>query len=182
MDEKNNRTEKQTGRTRKIFRGVVNFLKREEKIIINKEQIGLILPHRGRMLLLDRVVITAQKIMGEFIVTNEVCDGHAVLEGKLVLKGSDLFDMAAQLLGVWAAQHSDAEFKGKKTVIREYGGAKFRNPIFPKEFLVMEIDPENASAQVMVGRDIIITKGEKFSARVGKEKKAEISSVELIIY
>jgi len=182
MNEKNSRTEKQKGKVRKIFRGVVDFLKREEKIIIDKEQIELILPHRGRMLLLDRVVITTQKIMGEFTVTHEVCDGHAVLEEKLVLKGSDLFDIAAQLLGVWAAQHSDAEFKNRKTVIREYGGAKFRNPIFPGELLVMEIDPENASAQVLVGRDIIITKGEKFSARVGKERKAEISFVELIIY
>jgi len=186
MNDKNDikkETEKTEGpakKARKVIKGVTHFLKKEKRII-NKEQIESILPHRGRMLLLDRVIITAKKITGEFTVTKEVCEGHAVLDGEVLLKGSDFLDMAAQLLGVWTAQGSN--FEGRKTVIREYGGAKFRKPTSPGELLVLEIETDNVSADDVYGDGrLIIAKGENFLARVGEERKTEVYSVELVIY
>ncbi len=140
-----------------------------------------ILPHRGDKLLLDKVTITTKKIIGEFKVTNEVCEGHAVLDGKLVMKGSDVLDMAAQLLGVWLAQHTGhIEASNKRVMVREYGGAKFRKPIYPDEVLTLEVDAESVSAEVFSDDKLIIAKGSNFSARAGEEIKANIYSVELV--
>jgi len=169
---------KKSKRIQKVIKGVAHFLKKEKRTI-EKEDIKRILPHRGRMLLLDRVVITVKKIIGQFEVTQEVCEGHAVFNGELLMKGSDFLDMAAQLLGIWAAQ--DPAFKGKKTLIREYGGAKFRNPTRPGEILIMELDTEDASAEFLRDGKLIIVKGSNFIARTEEERKADVYSVELII-
>lgn len=163
---------------RKVLKGTTAFLT-EDAGIIEKEEIESILPHRGTKLLLDRILITAQKITGKFRVTKEVCQGHAVLNGKLVLKGSDLLDMAAQLLAVWVAHNSD--FEGNGVVIREYKGAKFRKPIFPGELLVLEIDAKDALVRVFKGGKIIIAIGKRFLAKVEDEIKAEVYSVKLFI-
>jgi len=166
----------------RLIQGVADFLKAEKTIIIDKEKIQLILPHRGSKLLLDKVTITTEKISGEFLVTEVVCEGHAVWEGKLVLPGAYLFEMAAQLLGVWAAQHSDFKFEGSKTVVREYGGAKFKKPVFPGELLVLEINSNDVSAEILREGKMIIVSGNNFSARVGEEKKADVYSAELMIF
>ncbi len=178
MEQNTKETKEKAMGVKKIIKGVAGFLKKEKRII-EKEQIESILPHRGKMLLLDKVVITAKKITGEFQVTEEVCEGHAVWNGELLMKGSDFLDMAAQLLGIWAAQHSD--FEGRRTVIREYGGSKFRNPTRPGELLIMELDTENASAEVLRDGRLIIVKGNNFLAKVDEERKVNIYSVELII-
>lgn len=166
----------------KLVQGVADLLKAEKTIVIDKEKIQLILPHRGPKLLLDKVTINTEKISGEFLVTEAVCEGHVVWEGKSVLPGAYLFEMAAQLLGVWTAQHSDFKFESRKTVVREYGGAKFRKPIFPEELLVLEVNANNVSAEILREGKIIIVSGNNFSARAGEEKKANIYSVELMIF
>lgn len=163
---------------RKVFKDTTAFLT-EDNRIIEKEGIKSILPHRGTKLLLDQVLITAEEIIGKFRVTKEVCEGHAVFNGELVLRGSDLLDMAAQLLGVWLAQSPD--FEGKRTVIRGYKGAKFRKPIFPGELLVLEMNTEDTLARVLKERKIIIAIGKRFLAKVEDEIKAEIYSVEIFI-
>jgi len=163
---------------KRVLKGVADFLKREKRVI-DSDKIKSILPHSGRMLLLDEVTITKKKIEGTFKVTEEVCEGHAVYDGQLVFKGSDFFDMAAQLLGIWGAQHPD--FEGKICVIRKYGGAKFANKAtFPGDLLKIELEPENAQADVFTSRNLIIMTGENFLATVDGEKRADISSVELV--
>ena len=61
---------------------------------LRREEIDKLLPHRGRMRLLDKVETTAERIIGEFTVTKEVCEGHNVFGGSSVFRGSDLYDMA----------------------------------------------------------------------------------------
>lgn len=162
--------------------------KKEEGIIIGKEKIMSILPHRGDKLLLDKVIITADKIIGEFKVTKEVCKGHE-FDGKLVFRGVDTIEMAAQLLGIWAGQYS--EFKGKIPYLRDIRGeVKFIAPVFPSDLLVMELpvkkeigSEEEESPRVEVsGRPGRLTQriiGEKFVATVNGQHKVIISSIGL---
>lgn len=167
---------------KRILQGILNILKGRKEIIIGKEEILEILPHRERMLLLDRVTIGDNKVSGEFEVTEAVCEGHALMGGKPLFRGSDFFDMAAQLLGVWAAQHQ--EFAGRIGLVRKYGGARFRKPVIPHDYLVMEINASNIEAVSFdreEGRQVVFVRGEKFIASVGNEQKAEIFSVELVV-
>lgn len=151
--------------------------------IVGKPGIESILPHRGRMLLLDNIDITEKRVLGGFRVTDEVCEGHRVLDGKEILKGSDLFDMAAQLLVVsWVVEQP--ELQGKIYLPRKYEGVKFRKPIFPGELLVLEIKIEDVRAEILKkeeGGDVIFLTGERFLAKVDKETRAEVSGVYLAI-
>ncbi len=102
------RDRKDKGIGARIKKGViagVRFLKKEKRII-ETEQIRSILPHRGGKLFLDKVTITAKKITGEYLVTEEACRGHKI-GGQLMFKGVDYPEMAAQLLGVWLSQQAD---------------------------------------------------------------------------
>lgn len=149
---------------------------------VNKSEIESILPHTGRMLLLDGIDITKERVLGSFRVTYKVCEGHRVLDGKEVLKGSDLFDMASQLLAVgWAVGHPN---EGETCMPRRYREAKLKKPIMPGEILSLEIKIKNITAESIDrkegGRTIFLT-GEKFLAKVGKETKAEIMGVHLVI-
>jgi len=162
-----------------ILKSVLDFFK-GKKIIIEKNNIENILPHRGRMLLLDKVIITRKKIIGEFLVTDQVCEGHNVFNGKPIFKGSDLLDMAAQTLGVWIAQNS--ELGKEKMVVREYGKSKFRKPILPGEILNSEILTEKITIQKIENSGMIIIRGKKILIKVKEERRAEISSVELVLF
>jgi len=179
------------GNLTKVFKGVTDLLKRivksgpEPQIeeiperVISKEDVMAILPHRGRMLLIDRVVIRKDKVIGEFTVTDQVCEGHG-FDGQLVFKGSDLFDMAAQLLGIWAAQYPD--FKGKKAYARQYGGGKFQGLVSPGSTISMEISAVHLTAEIVIRpklRKIIIT-GTDFSAIVNSQQIAKVFSAELV--
>jgi len=171
-------------RIRNIIGGVLALLKGREEVIIEKEEIMEILPHRGRMLLLDRVVINNTKISGEFLVTEEVCEGHR-LDDQLVLRGADILDMAAQLLGVWAAKHS--QMNNSLAYVREYGRTKFLDKVLPGDQLIMEINTKdksgNENPQIIISvsgdREVRKIIGKEFTARVGKKNKATIFYVAL---
>lgn len=164
--------------------------KKEEGIIIEKEKIMSILPQRGDKLLLDKVTITADKIIGEFLITEEVCQGHE-FGGKLVFRGVDIIEMAAQLLGIWAGQYS--EFKGKIAYFKNIvGEVKFIGAVFPSDLLVMELpvekevgsEEEESPRVEAFGRPGRLTQriiGENFVASVKGQKKAIISSIGLAV-
>ena len=103
-----NRSDKRIGEKIKkvVVAGVrfLGFIGREE-IIIEKEQIKSILPHRKGKLFLDRVIITAKKITGEFLITAEACEGHEI-GGQPMFRGVDYPEMTAQLLGIWLARQA----------------------------------------------------------------------------
>lgn len=147
---------------------------------IEKQEIEEILFHRGRMLLLDRVVVADGKAVGEFNVTNEVCEGHVPVVGQPVMKGSDLFDMAAQLLGVWASQFP--ELHGLPCKLREYGGMKIRESITPGEKVTIELNVVNGSPDFIVEEGalgIYVITGMNFSIKSNGKPKAKVHSVSL---
>jgi len=176
---------------KRIIRGVTGFLRKKERVL-DKDAIESILPHRENKLLLDRVVVTANKVSGEFTVTEEVCRGHQ-FNGQLIFRGIDVVEMAAQLLGVWAAQYP--EFEGKLAYFRSIQGeVRFIGKVIPSDLLVVEIPvreerleeggvDENPRIEIRgrPGRLIQRVIGENFIARVNKKTKATISHIELII-
>lgn len=203
MNEKNIKPEEQESKAkivRRIIKGVVSFLLQREKIIIEKEEIQSILPHRGRALMLDRVVITGSKLQGELTVREEHCSGHEI-GGRPILPGVDFPEMAAQLLGIWVAQYainSEAELDGKIAPLRQASFKTFR-PVRPGDLVVIEtpiiemIEKEREAGESggdesprieMVGRPgRLIQKavGENFVATVKDKLVAKVFSVELSI-
>lgn len=147
--------------------------------VLERKEIKEILPHRGTMLLLDKVEVTDEKIIGEFTVTREVCEGHAVLDRKLILKGSDLFDMSAQLLSIFLGSQR-SQFFGRTCVVNEYTGAKFKAPIKPFEKIIIEL----AVVDIVIKRknNFIFVVGENFVVWDWKkeELKAKIHGVKLV--
>jgi len=168
-----------------IDSGVLDRVQRGKKVSVGKEEIMSILPHRGRMLLLDRVVITSQTAIGEFLVTEEVCKGHAVTGGELIFRGVDIEEMSAQLLGVlWGVQHPD--FTNKTGLLREIGRSKFfGGPVFVGDLLIVEIGRGNIKERILGGpepdRISIALVAKEFSARVRKDKRATVEFIKLII-
>lgn len=164
------------------LQGIPGFSK-ENPIVIGKQGIEAILPHRERMLLLDRVTIDNETVAGEFRVTEEVCKGHAVAPGgKIIMRGCDLYEVAAQSLGVWAAQnpqviqHRAVQLGG--CFVREYGTAKFKEVILPGFQVCMEAKVENLVVKIS-DRMVVIT-GKNFVATVNDIVMAEISFVKLV--
>ncbi len=171
---------------RRVIMGVAGFLQKEKRIL-DKDAIKLILPHREDKLLLDRVIITAKKIIGEFTVTEKVCKGHK-FNGQLIFRGVDIVEMAAQLLGVWAAQYS--EFENKMAYLKSIKGeVKFSGMIVPSNLLTVEIsvkeNEKEPNPRIEIkgrpGRLIQKVVGENFTARVEGKLKSTISRIELII-
>jgi len=129
---------------KRMVQWITGLFSEKKEIIFEKEEIEKILPHRGRMLLLDRVRFSDGKAVGEFLVTDEVCEGH-VIAGVPVMKGSDLCDMAAQLLGIMV--HKEEEITSRlgdeKTLAAlEYNGIVFKRRIRPGEKVLIETSTE----------------------------------------
>lgn len=149
-------------------------------VIIEKSLIDLILFHRGRMSLLDKVTITSKEIMGTLFVRHEICQGHEVPGQGPVMKGSDCFDMAAQLLGVGLAyiptyQH----LQGRQTFARKYGGAKCSKFVIPGETVSIVLAREQIHVENM--GNIFVVIGKKFVIKNDSQIKATVSSVQIDI-
>jgi len=164
-------------------RAIIDKLKGRERVVVPKDKIMEILPHRGRMLLLDEVVFTGQdEIRGRFAVTHEVCDGHPVLGDKLVFRGVDIIEMAAQTVGVsWGVQHPD--FLDMRGMFRAVSGVKFSKPVFVGDLLEVVVDPVKTRDAVRGGpekeRTMIKVSSRELAAFVGKERKTTIEEIEL---
>ena len=166
------------------IRRTIRVLLPKKKVTIGKNEIMTILPHRGTMLLLDEAVISREVIRGQLLIGDEFCIGHAVFDGRLVFRGVDVPEMAAQLLGVsWAHQHP--EFQNRIGFLGEIKGAKFHEPIIPGELLIVEMDPAKIRQKVLGGPELekmlITVAARDILVRVKKERKATIASVKLAI-
>ena len=164
---------------------MIDALRKPKPVIVEKEEIMTFLPHRGRMLLLDRVIITDSKATGEFLITEEVCEGHAVVEEKSVFRGVDILEISAQLLGVvWGIRHPSFKTK-KRGLLRGFGNSKFYNLVCAGDLLKVEMDPRKIRDRILGGPEedklIINLMGKDFLAMVEKDKKATIESVRLAI-
>lgn len=151
----------------------------EPKLVLEKEFIEKALFHRGRALLLNKVVITMDKVWGEYTVTPEACEGH-IIDGMAIFKGSDFIDMACQLVGVWyVSQHP--ELIGKTGFFRE-GQLKVSNISRVGDNLVIEIDSTKLRANSTTSKRGVFTniRGEDFLVKSGTERRATVAYIEII--
>jgi len=164
------------------------FIIPAKKEIANREEIERIISYPPDIIFLDKVLKTSKdEYVGEFLVTERACGGgmHKIGE-KLVFRGVDLPEMAAQLLGVlWGAQHLDF-VKDKVLVYRTIKGMYFEKPIFVNDLLKIKINSEDIGRIKMLGgpekeKIIVPLSGKKFLFTVGKEKKATIEQIRLVI-
>ena len=184
-------------RVKRFIIGGVSFLKKEKRVI-DTEQIKSVLPHTGRMLLLDRAIFTRKKIIGELLMRPEICAGHEI-GGKPIIRGVEFGDMAAQLVGLWLVQQTDEypKLNGKLAPFREVH-IKSLGPVFPGDFVTLEIpvreaeenEPEKKNPKIVVIEDEIrpersIRRAVAVDGEVWvsgqKQKKAVIYFVELNI-
>jgi len=177
---------KQHGKTRDrvvhAFEWIRKILgKTRSRHIIERDEIERILPHRDRMLLLHRVIFTRSEIVGEVNVTEEMCEGHCI-GGKLIVKGSDWCDMAAQLVGVGAAYRKgeDTLTGGETAMARGLDGVVYTSPAHPGERVTMTIAAKNLflkRGRLLVGEKIKVAMGEKLIARIGRVSVALVSPI-----
>lgn len=130
--------EEKVKRLKRTIAGGVSFLTRDKRII-DEEKIKSILPHGDSKRFLDRVTITAKKIIGEVTVRPEHCQGHEI-GGQPLLRGVDYPEMAAQLLGIWVAQQAIQRpvLNGKLASLRK-ASFKCIAPCLPGDLLRAEM-------------------------------------------
>ena len=117
------------------------------EIVLEKEDIKKLIPHREPMLLLDQVTILGQtEAFGVYTVRGDefFLQGH--YPGDPLVPGNLQSEMLAQLGAVlicYASSFSDHVYhnirKGKKPVLAALNNARFKNPGRPGDRLVIRI-------------------------------------------
>ncbi len=166
---------------KKIVRWIAAFFAGEKEIIVDKEEIMTILFHRGNKLLLDRVIITEKKAVGEFLVTAGICEGHEPIPGMPVMRGVEIPEMAFQLLGVLINKHPEIFplLIGKAFAAREIALVRFNGFIVPGDVLTLEtgidveFDEVESAARIESGKMI---------AKVNGKKRGIVSSVAIAVF
>ena len=166
---------------KRVIKWISDFFAGEKEIVVNKEEIMTILFHRGRMLLLDKVIIMENKVVGEFLVTAEICEGHEPISGMPVMRGVEIPEMAFQLLGVFISKHPEMSslLAGKAFAAREITSAKFNGFVIPGDVLTLEMgvdvkfDEVESATRIESGRMI---------AKVNGKKRGMISSVVIAVF
>jgi len=150
-------------------------------ISLYREEIEGILPHRGKMLFLDQVMIEKGVVFGEFTFSDENCEGHELMPSMKIVRGVDVVEMAFQLLGVFCSQNPALVEKseGKIYAARGIRGAVFNGLIKPGDKVVLEMSTE-INIQNLSG--IIIINSGRIVARVADKRKCTIASIKIVAF
>jgi 3-hydroxymyristoyl/3-hydroxydecanoyl-(acyl carrier protein) dehydratase len=160
---------------------LIRLILGKETVTVSKEEIMKALFHRGKMLLLDQVTISDGKVVGEFTLPAENCEGHEPMPNMPVMRGVEIVEMAFQLLGVMVAKNPELVdmLKGKVFAAREVAGAKFSGFIMPGDKLILQTD---------TGVDIdeiggtFKVESSRVVATVNGKKKCTIISVAIVAF
>jgi len=182
MNDKNNEIKTKETRRKRVWKGF-NFLEQEEVRVISEEKIKSILFHRGHFLLINEVLITSEEMIGKVRITEDMCLGHIMPNGKMVLKGSDFLDMAAQFLGIWIAQWPQlrSSLEGKICMPVEYGKSRFKISAIMGDLVSIRLNPRNVQARERTNYTLIT--GKNFTIKIEeKQKENMVSSVKLMAF
>lgn len=130
-------------------------------VLLNREQIKEIIPHRDPFLLIDEVTAldpgkkcTAVKYINE---SDFWFQGH--FPDYPVTPGVLMIEMLAQAGAVCAG--SLPENKGKIAFFAKIDNAKFRRQVVPGDVLTLEIEMVKMKANIGVGKGVASVDGEK---------------------
>ena len=165
---------------KKLFRGFGALLTRigQEVVVLERDEIEAILFHRGRMLLLDRVILGNDTVQGQLTITPELCEGHEPTPGNPVFRGVDIVEMAFQLLGILMAKIPGLadSLENKALAAREIVGAKFTGFVVPGDVLCLET-PTDVEVDEAAG--FARFESSKMTATVNGKRKAVVLSVSI---
>jgi len=160
---------------------VAQLLVNQPEVVLGKQEVDAILPHKGQWHLIDTVTFTNGKAVGELFFTGEICNGHTI-DGVLMAPGCIWYDMAAQFFGIMISREPKVlahRGEDNKLASRGYGESDFRGPALPGDYLIIEGPTTVVYTERL--RFFTITGG-PFSVRRRGERKpiAEIKSVTLV--
>lgn len=124
-------------------------------MLLNKEQIKEIIPHRDPFLFLDGIleidreqkrVIAVKNITGKEPFFEGHFPGHPILPGVLIVEAM------AQAAGVGVLR--EEQHKGKLAYFMSIIDAKFRKPVFPGSKLILEVQIVKERQKVMQGHGV----------------------------
>ena len=121
-------------------------------VLLDKERIKEIIPHREPFLLIDEVIALepGKKCIARTYLKEDDfwVPGH--FPGYAVTPGVLMIEMLAQTGAVCVG--SLPEYQGKTALFAKIDKAKFRRPVLPGEVLTLEVELVRLKAQAGVGR------------------------------
>lgn len=135
--------------------------------MLERDQIELILPHRGRALLLDRAEITETGAIGYLTVREDITEGH--FPGHPVMRGFDRSEMLVQTLGI-AANMGLPE--GYLAYLAEADGLKWPNLVVLGDLVRAEATVTRRSRRIIEGSGV---------SYVGDKLVAVASSLKFVV-
>lgn len=130
-------------------------------VLLNKEQIKEIIPHREPFLLIDEVIALepGKKCIARAYIQQEDFwfEGH--FPGYPVTPGVLMIEMLAQAGAVCAG--SVPENKGKIALFAKIDKAKFRRQVIPGDVLTLEVEMVKMKGSIGVGKAVATVDGEK---------------------
>lgn len=131
------------------------------EVLLNKEQIMEIIPHRDPFLLIDEILemeVGVRVVARKYISEDEFWfKGH--FPEYPVTPGVLIIEMLAQAGAVCLL--SKEEFKGKIGLFGGIDGAKFRKQVLPGDTLMLEVEIIKTRGAIGIGKGIATVNGEK---------------------
>lgn len=155
-----------------------------EVVAFDTMAIKQMLPHRDYNLLLDQATVFSDRIVGRLEVGRGRCVGFRFKGGsaeeELVIRGTELIDMAAQLLGVRGSRFRELMLKRQEIVLLSVGRADFLRPVRADDVVEMEIQFSDIKVWQIERSKRYLIEGVRFVVRVSGELRALIHDVKLM--
>ncbi len=131
------------------------------EVIMNREEIEKVIPHRDPFLLIDEIVelevgkkiVARKQIKADDFWFKGHFPEHPVVPGVLMI------EMLAQAGAV--AMLSMDEHKGKIGFLAGVDKAKFRRPVVPGDLLTLEVEIIKVKGPIGIGKALATVNGEK---------------------
>lgn len=129
-------------------------------VLLNKEQIKEIIPHREPFLLIDEVIglDPGKKCTARTYIKPEDFWFQGHFPGNPVTPGVLMIEMLAQTGAVCAG--ALPENKGKTALFAKIDKAKFKRMVLPGDILTLEVEMVKLKGQVGIGRGTATVDGE----------------------